>query len=86
MVTNTLEKKLAPPTVSESDEKPSVMEAIVPALAPVVVQEEPPPTSTLSVPVARQVAVEPQSQAIVVASHNSIFEWLSNLISSIFGK
>ncbi len=86
MIANTLEKKEVKPTVSESDEKPSVMEAVVPVLVPVIVQEASPPTSTLSVPAARQVAVEPPSQAIVVASHNSIFEWLSNLISSIFGK
>jgi hypothetical protein len=85
MIASTLDKKEVKPTVSESEEKPSVMEAIVPALAPVVVQEAP-PTSTLSVPASRQVAVEPQSQAMVVASHNSIFEWLSNLLSSIFGK
>ena len=85
MIANTLEKKEVKPVVTETEEKPSVLEAIVPALVPVVVQEAPPQTSTLSVPASRQVADEQQSQAIVVASHNSIFEWLSNLISSIFG-
>ena len=67
-VANTLENKEAAPTVTESEEKPSIVEAIVPAIVPSITEEEP-QKSTLSMTAAKEEALVPPSQE--VGSSNS---------------
>ena len=75
VLSHTLEKKETTPTISAPEEKPTVLEAFVEVVTPMVDSETAPPTSTLSLSNSRQESLEPPSQAIVVSHNSSIFDF-----------